>query len=296
MPTIVVTGASGLLGRPVMQELEKQGDLSVRGTAFRRAGGALAALDLREPAAVREYLERLRPDIIIHSAAERHPDVSEKDPDATRHLNVDATRMLAECAGDLGAWLVYISTDYVFDGTTPPYRPDDTPNPLNFYGTSKLDGERAVSDVLPAAAILRVPILYGPVETLDESPVTVIAQSLMDPDAGKVVLDDWASRHPTFTPDVACVLRQMVEQHLDGQALGGIFHWSGDDALTKFDMGRIIADVLRLKDVTLVPNPNPPPGAPRPKDCCLDCSRLENLNIGRRTAFREGVTEVLRGA
>lgn len=79
--------------------------------------------------------------------------------DGTNQLNVESSRALASLCIEIGAWLVYLSTDYVFDGTRPPYHPGDLPNPLNFYGRSKLQGEEAVRAVNKDATILRVPIL-----------------------------------------------------------------------------------------------------------------------------------------
>jgi len=92
--------------------------------------------------------------------------VSERDPEGTQRLNVDATSVIAHWAAQHDAFIIYLSTDYVFDGTCAPYRPDDTPHPLNTYGMSKLAGEGSVLTAGGPAAILRVPILYGQVETL----------------------------------------------------------------------------------------------------------------------------------
>ena len=85
-----------------------------------------------------------QPHVIVHCAAERRPDVVENHPDTASQLNVDASGNLAKEAAAIGAFLIYISSDYVFDGTNPPYREEDIPNPLNLYGKTKLEGEKAV--------------------------------------------------------------------------------------------------------------------------------------------------------
>jgi dTDP-4-dehydrorhamnose reductase len=277
-----------------MAALRTLNGFRLEGTALRRLSGGLHKLDLFDSNAARAFFLEMAPDIIIHSAAERHPDVCQNDPDATVRLNVGATRVVAECAAELDAWLVYMSTDYVFDGTNPPYFPDSIPNPLNLYGTSKRDGEVAVREAGGKSAVLRVPILYGPVEDLDESPITIIAKSLMSGPEGEVVLDHWATRYPTFSEDVAAVLKQMVQRRDDGTELLGTFHWSGSEPMTKFDMGIAIAEVLDRPTENIVANPDPPPGAPRPHNCQLDCSSLEELSIGQRTPFRQGIEQVLR--
>lgn len=91
--------------------------------------------------------------VIIHCAAERRPDKAENNQEAVRQLNVSATENLAQVAKDNAAWLVYISTDYVFDGTKPPYEPEDKPNPLNFYGTSQNDAAGRTPKSLPCTLV-----------------------------------------------------------------------------------------------------------------------------------------------
>lgn len=286
---VMITGATGLLGRGIVSELSRSSSLNVMGTGFRRATGAIRELDLLDPEAVRRFVESERPAVILHAAAERRPDVSENDPGATHALNVDATGTIVDVAATVGAWVIYISTDYVFDGTSPPYRPDAAPNPLNLYGRSKLAGEEVVRRAT-RHCILRVPLLFGPVESLDESPVTSIAKQLLP---GKsITLDHWATRYPTSTGDVAFVCRQLVERRREQPDLSGTFHWSGDEALTKYDMARAIAEAWSL-DVQLNPDTNPPAGAARPKNSELDCSDLESIDIGRRTPFRDSLNAAL---
>ena len=229
--------------------------------------------------------------MIIHSAAERRPDVSEGDPEATEALNVAATRQLAELSKEVGAWMLYLSTDYVFDGTEPPYHPGDKPNPLNNYGQSKFDGEQVMREIVEDGAILRVPILYGPIEELAESAVTLIFESVRK---GTATLDNWATRYPTQTQDVADAIRKMVNRHYtDGNVLG-TFHFSGDEPLTKYEMALIMAEIAGLDGSGLTPSDSAPPGAPRPKNCQLDCSRLEYLIDPKRTPFKEAIADALK--
>lgn len=278
---VLITGATGLLGRALMAEMSRS-SLEVVGTGLRRARGAIHRLDLLDPAAVKRFVESRRPAVIVHAAAERRPDVGERDPDLVRALNVDATRTILDAAGAVGARVIYLSTDYVFDGTSPPYRPEATPNPLNLYGRSKLAGEELVR-AAEGHCVLRVPLLFGPVESLEESPVTSIAKEMLG--EGPVTLDHWATRYPTSTGDVAFVCRQLVERRREAPTLAGTFHWSGDEALTKYEMGRAVAEEWGL-DVRLIPDARPPSGAARPRNSRLDCSGLERLAIGRRTPFR----------
>jgi len=293
-PHILITGATGLLGRPILSAFTAVPAWRVSGTSFRRTGPGLERVDLSQNDLIPFFLDRVAPTVIIHSAAERRPDVSEKDPAGTQRLNVGATAALAQWAAAHRAFLIYISSDYVFDGTTPPYTPASPTHPINSYGQSKLDGEHAVLASGCDAAILRVPILYGEVEALDESPVTVLAKNMLSACPGeRLAMEHWATRYPTHTGDVAAVLRQMVAHRLAHPAFSGIFHWSGDEAMTKYDMACAFAPLLSFDAARLVPDNAPPAGAPRPKDCHLDSSALEALGIGRRMPFASALPAIL---
>ncbi len=293
-PHILVTGATGLLGRPVLSACSAGRDWRVTGTSFRRTGPGLERIDLSQTSQLPAFLNRLAPDVIIHAAAERRPDVSEKDPQGTQRLNVGATATLAQWAAASRSFLIYISTDYVFDGAKPPYRPGDATHPLNAYGQSKLDGEHAVQAAGGDYAILRVPILYGGVETLDESPVTVLAKNMRDAKPGaRLAMEDWATRYPTHTSDVAAVLCQMVAHKLAHPELRGIFHWSGSEPMTKYGMALTFAPLLGFDRTRLIPDATPPAGAPRPKNAHLDSSALERLGIGQRTPFADALPAIL---
>jgi S-adenosylmethionine synthetase len=281
---VVITGASGMLGRALMKELALESPV---GTAFSRAQGGLVRLNLLDQSATSEFLRGLEPRVILHTAAERRPDASQADPEGTRALNVESTRLLARLAKELGAWMLYLSTDYVFDGTTPPYKPGDKTNPLNFYGQTKLEGEAALFSETSAATVLRVGVLFGRVEFVEESAVTAVLKDVRNPKPAAV--DDWGQRYPTFVDDVAVVCHQLMQQKPNG-----IFHWCGDERFTKYQQAVLMGELLNISTSHLRPDPNPPSGAPRPHDCRLDCSLLESLGVGRRTAFREALGTVLR--
>jgi len=149
MSKVIITGASGLLGRAIYAEFCKH-SWDVLGFAFSRAKDKLVKIDLHDVNAVQEAIKHFKPDIIIHCAAERSPDKVEKDYETSRILNVDCSKNLAKLAGEVNAVFLYISTDYVFDGTNPPYKESDTPNPLNQYGISKYEGEKEVMKINPA--------------------------------------------------------------------------------------------------------------------------------------------------
>ena len=291
---VILIGASGLLGRAVSSELTEQTRWQVVRTAFRHADANSVKLDIRDKEAVRTFIFEQKPDAIVVAAAERRPDVCENDPSLAKALNVDALEFIGAAANETGAWVLSISTDYVFDGTQPPYRPDDAPNPLNAYGRSKLDGERALMQSNARSCVLRLPLLYGPVTDWSESAVTSLVPAIVKSGVDNVpaIMDAWATRYPTFTPDVAIVIRQLLERCESAKAVKGVVHWSGNESMTKFDIAGCIARVLRL-DAKIHCQQVPADATPRPKDCHLASAALDNMDIGRRTAFEVGIRAVL---
>ncbi|XP_031980696.1 methionine adenosyltransferase 2 subunit beta isoform X3 [Corvus moneduloides] len=251
---ILITGATGLLGRAVFKEFNENNWNAV-GCGYRRAQPRFEQINLLDSIAVHDIIHDFQPHVIVHCAAERRPDIVESQPDAASQLNVAASANLAKEAAGVGAFLIYISTDYVFDGTSPPYKETDVPNPLNLYGKTKLEGEKAVLENNEETAVLRIPVLYGEVERLEESAVTVMFDKVQFSNKS-ANMDHWQQRFPTNVKDVAAVCRQLAEKRM------------------------LITD-------------SPVVGALRPKNAQLDCSKLEMLGIGQRTPFRAGIRESL---
>lgn len=269
----------------------------ILGLALSRADGRLKKLDITDRNAVDECISHYRPDVIIHSAAIRKPDICENDPDYTYKINVEATASVVESAVKCGAWVLYISSDYVFDGTNPPYKADDKTNPLNIYGKSKLEGEEILRAKMPSGGILRVPILYGPVEDLDECGITQLVKQILSGQSG--VVESWATRYPTHVANVADACLMLAKAwHAGNENVrrGGVFQFSGEDPVTKADMARIIGEILSIDISQLKIDPSGPIGAPRPRDCHLDCSRLETLFNLKRTPFLDGLKAVIHDA
>ncbi|XP_077122089.1 methionine adenosyltransferase 2 subunit beta isoform X1 [Ranitomeya variabilis] len=288
----LVTGATGLLGRSVYREF-KAANWHIVGCSYTRVRPKHEILNLLDSSAVKELVEDFKPDVIVHCAAERRPDVVEINPYSATMLNVGASENIAKVAAGTGAFLIYISTDYVFDGSSPPYREDSEPNPLNTYGKTKLEGERVVLQNNDGAAVLRVPVLYGDVEKIEESAVTVMFDKVQHSNKSADI-DHWQQRFPTYVKDVASVCVQMSERKLQDPSLKGIFHWSGNEQMTKYEIACAMADAFNLPSSHLRPISEEPVGAaPRPWNPQLDCSRLEALGIGQRTPFRVGIRESL---
>ena len=141
MMRVFVTGVKGQLGYDVMNELEKRGLTGI--------GVDIDEMDITDAAACRKVISEAKPDAVIHCAAYTAVDAAEDNVDLCRRVNADGTRNIAQVCHDLDIKMMYISTDYVFDGQgTRPWEPDDERHPLNVYGQTKYEGELAVEELV----------------------------------------------------------------------------------------------------------------------------------------------------
>lgn len=212
---VLVTGGSGLLGRAILPELRAQG-FDVVGLAYSRSKEGLVKCDLNSKQEIEKVLREYSPRVVIHAAAQRFPDQFDKDHDASYKLNVDATRTLAELCYASGIGVIQVSTDYVFDGNCPPYAEDAATNPINAYGVSKADAEKAVLEATRGSAIvLRIPVLYGSDEQyVGESAVSGLLKSLLDDSSTKKV-SSYEVRRPSCTADIAFILGKLCAKWLE---------------------------------------------------------------------------------
>ncbi|WP_116209316.1 dTDP-4-dehydrorhamnose reductase family protein [Streptomyces olivoreticuli] len=261
----MVFGASGLLGRSMMRAFE---DWKVTGTSFRRKGQGLVTVDATSTDDVLNALSRFEPDVVINCVGERRPEAWANAPVRAHELNVEAARLIAEAARQHGASLLHISSDYVFDGTAPPYRVDARRNPMTAYGQWKLLAEDAVRRACPEAVILRLPVLYGPVEYAAETNLTQIARQVGSGEPAE--LDDVCVRYPTHVDEAAEVCRWLAAQS-KGQYLGSVAHWSAEHGFTKYRMGLMIAQHFGIAPDHIKAGAA---SGDRPADCRLDCLDL----------------------
>ncbi|XP_059797835.1 methionine adenosyltransferase 2 subunit beta-like [Balaenoptera ricei] len=175
---------------------------------------------------------------------------------------------------------IYISSDYVFAGTNPPSREEDVPSTLNLYGKTKLE-ERAVLENSLGAAVLRIPVLYGEVEKLRETAVTVMFDKVQFSNKS-VNRDHRQQPSPTHVKDAATVCRQLAQERMLDPSVKGTFHRSGNEQTTKYEMACATADAFNLPSSHLRPvTDSPVLGAQHLRNAQLDSSKLETLGIGQ---------------
>lgn len=196
---ILVTGASGQLGYDVERELERRG-IEHLGTSSRE-------LDITDRAAVEHLMQSYRPDAVIHCAAYTKVDLAEDEPERCWAVNADGTRNMTAACREIGAKMLYISTDYVFPGTGEQFRRTDDPvSPVNTYGRSKLAGELAVQSLLEKYFIVRISWVFGKNGNNFVKTMLRLAETKAEL---SVVCDQIGS--PTYTADLAPLLCDMVQ-------------------------------------------------------------------------------------
>ncbi|HET9691027.1 MAG TPA: dTDP-4-dehydrorhamnose reductase [Acidimicrobiales bacterium] len=277
---VLVTGARGQLGTDVVARLSAPGHHEVAAT------GA-ADLDVGSRQAVLSAVTGWRPDLIVNCAAMTAVDRCEAEPDLAYRLNALGPRHLAEGAARVGAHLVHVSTDYVFDGTkTGAYLEWDAPNPRSVYGASKLAGEREVLTVAPGATVVRTSWVCGP------HGHNMVKTALRLADAGGPMrfVDD---QHgcPTFTADLAAAV---VALGVDRRP--GLFHVTNQGPTTWY---RFVCDVLAAAGrdpgvVTPITTADYPLPAPRPANSVLDNAALRLSDLPLLADHHEPLARTVR--
>ena len=212
---IIVTGASGFIGKCFLDIFS---DETVVGTCFSRPGGGLAKIDLRDRSSVEGFVTGFRPDVVVHCAARPTVDWCEHHPDEARSLNVSATETLADVCLRINAKLVFLSTDYVFDGVSGPYSEDDDANPINVYGRLKLEAEQAIQRRLNNYLIIRTTNVYG-YNLRSKNFVMGILPKLAGGERLPVAVDQFGN--PTLVHDLCSTVRALVAAEASGFFISG---------------------------------------------------------------------------
>jgi dTDP-4-dehydrorhamnose reductase len=266
---VLVTGAGGQLGHDVV-------------SAFRGhevAGLTRTDLDVVDRDAVMQAVTTLRPHAIVNCAAWTAVDACESDPDRAFASNALAVRHVAEAARRVGAHVCHISTDYVFDGSkAEPYNEWDEPSPRSVYGASKLAGERELD---PDATIVRTSWVCG------EHGANMVKTILrVAAEREQLAFVDDQRGHPTFTADLADVVRKLVVDRRPG-----LFHVTNQGAVSWFDFAQAVMtaaghDPARVKPIATA-DLDPPRAAPRPANSVLDNAALRLSGLPLLADFRE---------
>lgn len=243
---ILITGSNGLLGQKLVHLLAQKSDIQLIATS--RGGNRLAfkegyeyqEMDITNAEQVAEVMVKNRPDAIIHTAAMTNVDQCEGEKDLCWAMNVKAVEYLTEACEKYDIFLCHLSTDFVFDGELGPYSEEDKPSPVSFYGWSKYAAEEVLKRSKCSWAIVRTVLVYGIVEDMSRSNIILWVKNSLEANKPiKVVTDQL--RTPTLAEDLAMGCWLIVNQKAEG-----IFHISGKDFLTPYEMAIKTADFFQL--------------------------------------------------
>ncbi len=253
MKRVLIIGANGFTGRRMLDDLSAKPIYEVTGSSLHddiRPGGnyRFVPTDIRDEEAVRQLLDEVRPQVVINTSALSVPDFCETHHDEAYATNTEAVERLARHADRLGSRLIHLSTDFVFSGfDTELYEETDEPLPVNFYGITKLQGERRVAELCSSYAIARVVVVYG--RTLPGQHgniVQLVANRLRAGEPIQVVSDQW--RTPTFVGDVSDGVERLIHH-----ARNGIYHICGDECLSIAELAYRVADFLQADRSLICP-------------------------------------------
>lgn len=251
MQTILLTGSNGLLGQKIVYLLLQRKDIRLVATSFgpnrltEQKGYEYCSLDISDKTQVNEAFERFKPDVVINTAAMTNVDACEAEKEKCVALNVTAVEYIVQACEKYNTHLVHLSTDFIFDGQAGPYKEEDKPNPISYYGWSKLEAESIIQKSNISWSILRTIIIYGIVDNMSRSNVVLWAKVALEKGQAINVVDD-QFRSPTLAEDLAeaCISASLKRSR-------GIFHISGPEIMSILELVQRVASFYKL-DASLI--------------------------------------------
>jgi dTDP-4-dehydrorhamnose reductase len=282
---VFVTGVTGQVGSEIVSELNRRGAERVRGPVLEVIAPEESVLDITDRDGLLAAIGTVQPEVIIHPAAWTAVDACEADPDRAYLINSLGTRNIAEAARLVGAHVCYLSTDYVFDGTSPrPYLEWDDPNPLSVYGRSKLGGERELDD---GHTIVRTAWVNGRSGANMVKTVLRLAEG-----GGPLRFVDDQRGSPTSAADLASrVIDLSLGKH------PGIFHVTNQGATSWYGFARLVVAAAGMDPAMVEPvttaELTPPRPAPRPANSVLDNAALRLSGWSLLPSWEQAITELV---
>lgn len=275
---VLVTGVKGQLGYDVINELEKR--------KIEAVGVDIDDMDITDAASVDEVITKADIDAVIHCAAYTAVDAAEDNEELCRKVNVDGTQNIANVCKKLNIKMMYISTDYVFDGTgTVPWQPDDERNPLNVYGVTKYQGELAVQNTIDKFFIVRIAWVFG---INGKNFIKTMLNLAQTHDKLTVVNDQFGS--PTYTYDLAVLLVDMIQTEKYG-----IYHATNEGICTWYEFA---CEIFKQADIKIEVKPVSsaafPTKAKRPENSRMNKDKLEEQGFHKLPAWQDAVARYVK--
>jgi len=286
MTKILVTGSAGLIGRQIVKDLVKENyDVYSCYNKLKSEFGIPMHLDLTKKNEIINIFDTIKPDVVIHLAALKDVEKCETQKEQAMLLNSTSTEILVKESVKQKAFFVYVSTDYVFDGGKGSKNENDIPNPVNFYGKSKLDGEIAVKNLSSSYAIIRTSTPFG-IHSKKKSFPLWVKENLESKKEICVLIDQFTS--PTFVPNLSKMIIEVAIKQITG-----IIHLAGATRISRYEFAKMIAQEFNLDKTLLKPTKiqDMKWNAIRPKDSSLNVSKAEKILENKPEKIKDSLEE-----
>ncbi len=251
MNKVVITGSNGLLGQSLLNLLLQEKDkyqvfgFSRGENRSGRADFSYISIDITDEIILKKNINQIQPNFIINTAAMTQVDACENNKEACDLLNITVVKWLSELSRELNIHVIHISTDFIFDGIKGNYKETDEPNPISYYGLSKLMSEEVLISSKIEFTILRTILVYGKVLDMSRSNIVLWVNEMLTKGKEITIVDD-QFRAPTYVEDLALACKISMDKKAKG-----IYHISSNELLSVFEITQQIAEVFEL-DKTLI--------------------------------------------
>ncbi len=274
---VLVTGANGLLGSKLVEVAERLGHEVYAGDIVQPVQGIPIRFDISDKKQVDSIFDRVAPEGVIHCAAMTDVDKCETARDLAWKINVTGTENVADASRKSRAFVIGVSTDFVFNGRKGLYDEEDAPDPINYYGLTKLEAEKRVQDTTEQHCIVRASVIFGSTLALGKVNFALwLLDSLRRKEQVNIVTDQWNS--PTLNTHMAEMILEIMERKLEG-----IIHVSGATRINRYDFAKLLASAFELDSnlVTPVTSADFSWPARRPKDSSLSTKKASRLLLNK---------------
>lgn len=298
MDKLLIIGSTGLVGSKVAALAAKHGFEAYNTQHTRKwPSPDFLELDITDRGATAELIEKIRPRVVINTAAVTNVDFCETHREVAQSVNVDGAKNVADAVRKTQSRLIHVSTDYVFDGRVGHYEEADTPNPVQYYGKTKLEAEKIVSN-LPSFAIARPSVIYGWAPLLSNGEIgsskpmnfaMFVLDKLKRRERVRAVRDQYAS--PTFADDLGGALLSLARAQGNG-----IFHTAGRSCQSRYEFAVKLAEIFGypIGQIDPVYSSEFKQIAERPKNSCLRIEKTERFLGTTLFSVEQGIREMKR--
>lgn len=295
MKKVLLTGSNGLLGQKLINLYLRDKTIALIATARGenrypvKNGYTYVSMDVTNASNVQDIITLHKPDTIIHTAAMTNVDACETDQEGAEKLNVDAVEYLVDAANAVEAHFIHLSSDFIFDGEDGPYTEEAEPEPLSYYGETKLAAENMVRNQCDKWSIARTILVYGIVHDMSRSNIVLWAKSALEKGQPINVVNDQV-RSPTLAEDLAIGCKLIEQKEAEG-----VFNLSGKDQMSIVEIVERVADYFSLDKsiITQVSSKTLNQAAQRPPITGFDLTKSEEVLGYHPRSFEEGIAVLM---